>query len=82
MIFEKTLQGIDAIAEFLKLLSAVTVLDWRLSYGLPILKIRGTWVASKAELREWMRQHPELAEPRMTIREPKPKKIIKRPKRW
>lgn len=59
---DRELIGIDAIAEckILGVVSQATLMAWRIGYDLPIRKFNGIWVASRTELKEWKRQHPDL----------------------
>jgi hypothetical protein len=78
--FKRELEGIDAIGEFMGARSITILLDWKSGYGLPILKINGRYCASKAELTEWKRQHPDLTATPAVIQRVKIKPP--RPTRW
>jgi hypothetical protein len=64
MNFDRELVGINVIAQckIFGVVSLATLLDWRIHYALPIYKVGGVWVASRAELKEWKRQHLYLTD--------------------
>jgi hypothetical protein len=61
---DQELIGIDAILEckILGVISLATILDWRIHYALPIYKVGGVWVATRADLQEWKKQHRDLTD--------------------
>lgn len=61
---DQDLIGIDAIMDckVLGIVSLATILDWRIHFALPIYKIHGVWVATRANLQEWKKQHRDLTD--------------------
>jgi hypothetical protein len=61
---KEELIGINAIAEckILGDVSHATLMAWRIGYDLPIRKVSGIFVSSRAELQEWKTQHRDLTD--------------------
>jgi len=60
--FRKKLTGIGSIRDWIGVRDDFTLLDWRIAYGLPIFKERGTWVAFAVDLKKWRKSHPDVRE--------------------
>ena len=73
--------GINAIADFLKVINPSILMDWRIGYDLPVEKSAGVWIASKSALKKWRKANPEVKEEIRIVRE-QPKIITKRAPRW
>ena len=79
---DKELIGINAVLEckILDDVSLATLMAWRIGYDLPIRKVDGIWVSSRAELQEWKKQHRDLTDMPKIIR--KIEEIPPRARRW
>jgi len=58
----KKLTGINSIMDFVGVQGGETIISWVKEYDFPAKKEGGVYVAFVAEIKTWLKEHPELKE--------------------